>query len=65
MFWKRNKSKTTEPKCPKCGQTHSEWPALAYNSPANYHDLSDTEKSNQISILKIMKLDILVGYAVV
>ncbi|RZS91862.1 DUF2199 domain-containing protein [Aquimarina brevivitae] len=37
--------------CTECGKVHSEWPALAFSSPANYHNLSDDEKS------KIGKLD--------
>ena len=51
MFWNRKKNKSTEYKCSECGQMHIEWPALAFNSPANYHNLSDNEKS------KIGKLD--------
>ncbi len=45
MFWKRKKNKSTEFKCAVCGQIHSDWPALAYSSPANYHNLSEKEKS--------------------
>mgnify|MGYP003124713377 CR=1 FL=1 len=45
MFWKRKKNKTTEFKCSECGNVHSEWPALAFKSPANYDFLSDKEKT--------------------
>lgn len=34
-----------EYKCTSCGKTHEEWPALSYNSPSYYHDLSDHQKS--------------------
>ncbi len=50
MFWKRRRNKTIEFKCSKCGEVHSEWPALAFSSPANYHNLSENEKS-EIGIL--------------
>jgi hypothetical protein len=30
--------------CSCCGKEHEEWPALAYDSPTNYHNLSATEK---------------------
>ncbi|MCL6293955.1 DUF2199 domain-containing protein [Jejuia spongiicola] len=45
MFWKRKKNKSNEFKCVKCGQVHSEWPALTFKSPVNYDSLSDQEKS--------------------
>lgn len=32
-------------KCYECGKVHSEWPALAFKSPANYDYLSDQEKT--------------------
>lgn len=41
----------TEFKCSECGETHENWPALAYNSPTSYHNLSETEKE------KIGKID--------
>ncbi|WP_103072305.1 DUF2199 domain-containing protein [Aquimarina sediminis] len=44
MFWKRKKKKSTGLKCSECGQVHSEWPALTFKSPSNYHNLSDNEK---------------------
>lgn len=44
MFWKK-KNKITEFKCSECGQIHSNWPALTFNSPANYDFLSEQEKS--------------------
>jgi len=43
MFWRR-KNKSSEYKCSECGKEHLEWPALAFNSPVNYHNLSDREK---------------------
>lgn len=30
--------------CAKCGKEHEEWPALAYDSPANYNELTEKEK---------------------
>jgi hypothetical protein len=46
MFWDRNKNnKSKKFKCTECGQVHMEWPALIFNSPANYHTLSEDEKS--------------------
>lgn len=45
MFWKRKKNKTTKFKCTECGQVHTNWPALAFLSPANYDHLSDIERS--------------------
>jgi hypothetical protein len=45
MFWKKKKNKSTEFKCYECGNVHSEWPALAFKSPANYDFLSDKEKT--------------------
>ncbi len=51
MFWKRKRNKPTNFKCPECGQAHSEWPALTFKSPSNYHNLSDQEK------VKLGKLD--------
>ena len=46
MFWKKkNKSKTTDYVCPECGEPHSDWLALTFNSPANYNFLSELEKS--------------------
>lgn len=45
MFWKKKKNKATEFKCAECGELHSEWPALVFNSPTNYHTLSENERS--------------------
>jgi len=50
MFWKK-KNKQIGFKCSECGKIHSDWPALAFKSPANYHYLSETEK------VEIGKLD--------
>lgn len=44
MFWRKMK-KRDKFKCSECGQAHSDWPALAFNSPVNYHNLSDQEKT--------------------
>ncbi|WP_299797628.1 DUF2199 domain-containing protein [uncultured Maribacter sp.] len=44
MFWKRKKKVPSEFTCAECGKIHSDWPALAFNSPTNYHNLSDKEK---------------------
>ncbi|WP_405399470.1 DUF2199 domain-containing protein [Maribacter sp. Asnod2-G09] len=44
MFWKRKKKRIPEFRCTECGEMHSEWPALAFNSPANYNSLSDKRK---------------------
>jgi len=45
MFWKKKKNKPSKFKCAECGQVHSEWPALVFNSPANYAFLSEQEKA--------------------
>ncbi len=45
MFWKKKKDSTLGYKCTICGLVHSDWPALAYNSPSNYHYLSEQEKT--------------------
>jgi len=39
------KNRTEEYKCAECRQVHSDWPALAFKSPANYDFLSEQEKS--------------------
>ncbi|CAL2058493.1 DUF2199 domain-containing protein [Tenacibaculum sp. 190524A05c] len=44
MFWKKKKNKKFT--CSQCGEVHSEWPALAYNSPSSYYNLSENEKIN-------------------
>lgn len=44
MFWKRKKNRANEYVCPKCEETHWKWPALAFNSPANYHNLTENEQ---------------------
>lgn len=31
--------------CSQCGKPHEEWPALAFSSPDNYHQLSDADKN--------------------
>src|SRR5688572_11512974 len=33
-------------KCSKCGEIHEEWPALAFNSPIHYDQLSEEDKNN-------------------
>jgi hypothetical protein len=32
--------------CKNCGEEHEGWPALAFNSPDHYHNLSEDEKKN-------------------
>jgi hypothetical protein len=47
MFWKKRKKKNeSEFACVECGQIHSGWPALAFSSPANYHELKEEEREN-------------------
>lgn len=43
LFWRKNKNRF---KCSECGEIHEEWPALTFNSPTNYLDLTDWEKEN-------------------
>jgi hypothetical protein len=31
--------------CNKCGLEHEEWPALTYNAPVSYYNLTDEEKN--------------------
>jgi hypothetical protein len=44
ILFDRTKSKKIF-SCSICGNEHSDWPALAFKSPANYDVLSDKEKS--------------------
>ena len=44
MLWKKKKNKPIEFNCSKCGQVHTDWPALVFKSPVNYDFLSDQEK---------------------
>ena len=37
--------------CDCCGQKHTDWPALTFNSPSNYHRLSESDKQ-EIAELK-------------
>jgi len=48
MFWRSN-SKISH-KCSVCGETHKGWPALTFNFPSSYYELSESEKQ---SIAKI------------
>lgn len=32
--------------CSNCGKEHTEWPALTYDSPSNYNNLSEEDKQN-------------------
>ena len=32
--------------CECCGEEKEDWPAIAYNSPSQYMDLSDEEEKN-------------------
>lgn len=44
MFWK-NKSKINQnSSCSVCGKRHNDWPALTFNSPSSYHELTENEK---------------------
>lgn len=36
--------KNTKSNCSVCGKIHEEWPALTFDSPDNYNELSDSEK---------------------
>ena len=36
----------TKYKCPKCGQYHNDWPAIAFSRPFYYDDLTDEEKTS-------------------
>ncbi|MNJ83337.1 hypothetical protein D3C87_07530 [compost metagenome] len=45
MFWK-NKKNT----CEICGKTHDELPAIGFDAPIYYHELSDDEKREMAEI---------------
>ena len=45
MFWKRNKISLPKYKCTNCGKEHDEWPALAFKSPVQYHNLTEKNKN--------------------
>ena len=44
MFWKNQQKKKI--KCTVCGETHTEWPALTFNSPSSYYELTENEKKS-------------------
>ena len=46
MLWKKKPQKESKNTCSECGSSHSDWPALAFNSPNNYHQLTDQEKED-------------------
>ena len=48
MLWKKlfKSTKSEDFKCPQCGQIHSGWPALTFDSPSPFYDLTDEEKNN-------------------
>ncbi len=50
MFWRKSKDKNVEFQCAVCGQIHQDWPALTYNSPSHYHDLTPKEKETIATI---------------
>jgi hypothetical protein len=50
MFWRKKKKPQTDFTCSECGQVHSGWPALAYNSPAFYHDLTPEQKASNAEL---------------
>lgn len=41
-----SKEKVVKYKCSCCGKEHEEWPALVYDSPIYYSDLSEEDKKN-------------------
>ncbi|EDP95110.1 DUF2199 domain-containing protein [Kordia algicida OT-1] len=43
MFWRKKKNKK-QYSCSQCGEVHQQWPALAFVSPENYHNLSKSQK---------------------
>lgn len=47
-FWK--KKKREQFKCSTCGELHNALPALAFNTPDNYHELSEKAKSELAEI---------------
>lgn len=51
MFWdKFRKHKKKEFKCPTCGETHDELPAIGFKAPYHYEILSENDK-NEIAEL--------------
>jgi len=50
MFWKKKLTNKAKYKCSICNKVHEEWPALTFNSPSSYHELTENEKA---SIAKI------------
>ena len=50
MFWK-NKSKINyDSCCSVCGKPHNDWPALAFNLPTSYHELTESERESLTKI---------------
>lgn len=43
MIWRKKKS-TIKYTCSQCGEIHNDWPAITYNAPWHYHQLSEKEK---------------------
>jgi len=48
MFWK--KKSNNQIKCSICGESHDEWPALTFNSPHSYHELTEDERNKFATI---------------
>ncbi|MFL9837990.1 DUF2199 domain-containing protein [Flavobacterium sp. ST-75] len=45
-----NKRERVKYKCAECGEYHENWPALGYNAPIYYSQLSDYDKENIASL---------------
>ncbi len=52
MNWKKlfNRKKDKEYICFACGEKHGGWPALTFNSPSNYSELTEEEKNDIAAI---------------
>lgn len=37
--------------CTICGQTHDHWPALAFDTPTAYHNLTDAERTTYVRLI--------------
>jgi len=49
MFWKKKKRNPEKYKCSVCDEVHENWPALTYNSPTPYHNLTKKEKETIVA----------------
>ena len=50
MFWKKESSHKSEYKCSVCGRVHKEWPALTFNTPSSFHELTEEEKMSMAKV---------------